>query len=253
MERPDQDVIALLAKTLEQSKRSSSVRLPIEFARDRRSEVPSPPLAQIMRRGGDLRLKVYLTIVMKATKAPHSTVVSSADLAAMLGLQDPQRAGSRRVSKAINDLAALGLLKREGKPGYIPQTTVLDPIGSGEAWDVNTLKSPYLTLPIELWRRGWLLALSGRAIALLIVLREVTAGRADNTGWTPGIRKRQYGFSDDTWTRALDELVACGLVDVSVKVERFNSEPRRRNIYKLYIDRIRDTDPGTWTVSQPAS
>ena len=98
IERPPQEAIDRLENAVDKSKRLSSVRLPQTFARDRLSKDPLPPLAELMQGGGEVRLKALLTVLMMATKAPHSRKVSSKDMSAMLNLRDPVSAGARRVS-----------------------------------------------------------------------------------------------------------------------------------------------------------
>jgi hypothetical protein len=242
--RPSQEAIDRLEKAVDKSKRHSSVRLPQGFARDRQSKDPLPPLADLMRGGGEVRLKVMLTVLMMATKPPHSRKVGSKDLAAMLNLRDPDAAGAHRVNKAFRDLEDRNLMRRDREPGYVPQATVLDPTGSGEGWNALKLPRPYITLPIDLWRRGWFIALSGRALAILIILRELTHGRTRNGAYVDGIRKRQYGLSDDTWTRGTKELRDAGLLEVEEEVFSSYGEPRKRNVYTLHLDRLRDFDPG---------
>lgn len=252
-ERPPQEAVERLEKAVAGSKRSRSVRLPQGFARDQTQKDPSPPLAALMYGGGEIRLKVLLTTLMMATKAPHSRKVASKDMAAMLNLRDPERAGARRVSKAYTDLEARSLVQVDRKPGYVPTMTVLNPAGTGKGWDALKLKGTYITLPIDLWRRGWFIALSGRALALLIILRELTQGRTSNGAWVDGIRKRQYGLSDDTWTRGTQELRAAGLLEVKEDVYSSQGEPRRRNVYILHLDRLEKFDPGgfeEWRASQ---
>lgn len=253
VERPPQEAIERLEKAVEGSKRHSSVRLPQAFARDRVSKEPLPPLAVLMQGGGEVRLKSMLTVLMMATKAPHARKVASKDLAAMLALRDPEEAGARRVRKAFKDLEGHSLARSERVPGYVPTVTVLDPAGSGKTWDAMKLSRPYITLPIGLWRRGWLIALSGRALAVLIILRELTHGRTSNAAWVDGIRKRQYGLSDDTWTRGTQELREAGLLDVKEQVFSSQGEPRRRNLFTLHLDRLDAFDPGgfkEWQESQ---
>jgi hypothetical protein len=244
VERPPQEAIDRLEKAVDGSKRKTSVRLPQLFARDRVSKDPVPPLADLMQGGGEVRLKALLTTLMMATKPPHSRKVSSKDLAAMLNLNDPDGAGARRVNKAFSDLEALNLVRRDREPGYVPETTVLDPAGTGKEWSDLKLSKPYITLPIALWRRGWIIALSGRALAVLIILRELTHARVKDEAWVDGIRKRQYGLSDDTWTRGAKELREAGLLDIKEQVFSFQGEPRRRNLYTLHLDRLPAFDPG---------
>ncbi len=188
-------------------------------------------------RGGATDLKVYLTVRMIATKAPHDTKLSAKDLATMLDFRDAEGAGARRVAAAIRRLDTAKLIEREVRPGLTPKLVVLDPIGTGKRWDDSKLRNPYITVPVSLWRKGWFIALSGRAVALLVILRELTGGRSKGA-WADGIRKRQYGFSEDTWTRATKELVERGLLEVEVHTYSSHGEPRRRNFYKLRLNNL---------------
>lgn len=245
LDRPAQEAIDLLEKAVDRSKRRSGVRLPLGFARNSKDEKPVPPLAKLLRGGGEVRIKVFLTVLMMATKYPHSTTVASKDMAAMLNLNDPEVAGARRVSKAFKDLSTEGLVRRQTDPGHVPVTTVRHPDGSGKIWDIDKENAKtYITLPPELWRRGWLIALSGRAIAVLIILREATGGRPGSRAWVPGIRRKQYGISADTWTRGSSELCEAGLLDVELKTYADHGEPRQRNVYTLHLDRLGHFDPG---------
>lgn len=251
IERPAQEAIDCLTQAVLRSKRASTVRFPQQFARDRQGKNPDPPLARLLRGHGEVRLKVFMTVLMMATAAPHAKKVAAADLATMLDLPDPQKAGSRRVNKAFRDLVEMGLVARTVEPGHVPETKVLDPAGSGEGWSDLKLPNPYITMPVALWRRGWFVALSGRAIALLVVLRELTNGRsAPNGTWVDGIRKRQYGLSDDTWTRSVAELREAGLLEVREHIQPSRGEPRRRNLYTLRLERLENFDPGDVPVSE---
>ena len=247
-ERPPQETLETMRKALDRSKRTSSVRLPIEFARDRTTEYPQPPLAYMLRGGGH-QLPTYLAILMMATKVPHSTKVSTTSLAAMLHPEGVTDAGRRRIAKEIKDLESRvpPLLRVDRPRGKVPEITVLHPNGSGREWSVSDLPKPYLTLPIELWRNGWALMLSPRALGLFIILRELTHGRAGDAAWVDPIRKKQYGLSNDTWTRATGELVRTGLLEVSEEVLMWQGEPRRRNLYKLQVGFLQAAMPGDFS------
>jgi hypothetical protein len=233
------DAVDRLERALKRSKRISSVRLPQGFARQLMVGAGAPPLVRTMRggRGGATELKVYLTVRMIATEAPHDTKVAATELARMLDFPQPDGAGARRVTAALRRLEASKLIERELRPGLTPKVFVLEPTGTGARWDDSKLKNPYITLPVGLWRKGWFIALSGRALALLIILRELTGGRSKG-GWADGVRKAQYGFSEDTWTRATKELVDRGLLEVEVHTYSSSGEPRRRNLYRLRLDNL---------------
>lgn len=238
------DAVDRLEGALKRSQRMSSVRLPQGFARQLTINAENPPLVRIMQggRGGETNLKVYLTVRMIATSAPHDTKLPAKELATMLDFPDPEGAGARRVTAAIRRLETAKLIKREVRPGLTPKVVVLDPTGTGKRWDDSKLRSPYITVPVSLWRKGWFIALSGRALSLLVILRELTGGRSKGA-WADGIRKRQYGFSEDTWTRATKELVARGLLSVEVHTYSSYGEPRQRNLYQLRLDNMKDYAP----------
>jgi len=229
------EAVQRLEKAVTKSQRSRSVRFPIDFVRG-----DDPPLARMMRggQGGESRLRVYLLIRMIATAAPHDVPITATDIASCLGFPDPSVVGARRVNSALKVLASNDhrLVAIEAPPGRTRTIKILRPDGSGEEWNDADLKAPYVTLPIALWKKGWLLALSGRALAIFIVLRELTGGRKTKGAWADGIRKRQYGFSDDTWTRATEELRDRGLLTVERETYQSQGEPRQRNVYQLHLD-----------------
>ncbi|WPO88874.1 hypothetical protein SCB71_21190 (plasmid) [Herbiconiux sp. KACC 21604] len=188
---------------------------------------------------------MLITTLMMATRPPHDTKVSAKELAEMLHLPDPESAGSRRVNKAFADLQENELVRRERNPGHVPSTVVLFPGGGGEEWDDTKLQEGYITLPIELWERGWIVTLSGTAIALLVILRELTGGRSAPRGiYVEAHRKREYGLSDDTWTKGTKELREAGLLRIIEEVETSRGEPRRRNLHTLLLDNLKNYHPG---------
>lgn len=48
-----------------------------------------------------------------------------------------------------------------------------------------------------------------------------------------GFRKRQYGMSDDTWTRATKELDELGLLTITV--EPWGDDERMRRVRRRYL------------------
>lgn len=246
IEQPSGDVLAQLQNAVRLSKRTRSVRVPQAFVRDLVRTEPATPLAEVMQGHGETRLKVLLTTLMQATAPPHAIKVRPKELAGMLGFRDPDGAGVRRVNSAFKSLEELKLVRRDRKAGHVPNTTVLNPDGSGEEWDDTKLVAGhYVSLPIDFWRRGWIVALSGRGIALFLILREATGGRKTAGAWIPGTRKRQYVLSEDFWADATMELVEAGLLDVDAKTFSYQGEPRRRNQYILHSDRIGQFDAGS--------
>jgi hypothetical protein len=111
---------------------------------------------------------------------------------------------------------------------------LLYPDGEGKEWP-RIEKGRYVTIPIELWTKGWILKLNGRSLAVYMALLELTGGTQAGEGrFLPGERKRQYGLSDDTWTRATRELQDLGLLVVESEMYGdYELEMRVRKRYRL--------------------
>ena len=74
-----------------------------------------------------------------------------------------------------------------------------------------------MNLPVAFWKNGWIVRLSGRAIALLLILKDVVGGRDPQQGVyvRPDNARLQYGLSEDTWSRGVKELKEAGLIVVT--------------------------------------
>jgi hypothetical protein len=228
-----------LRRAVERAKRKQSVGLPIGFVRG-----PSAPLQEMLRggRGGGVRVALYLTLVMRATKEPYTlSAMPAASYARLLGLHEPATLGARRISQAMKWLTEKRLiLVDEAGRGRPPIITVLDPAGGGGRRQAREAR--YITIPIEMWSQGWIAVLSGRALAMYVVLRELTGGRPAGAS-ADRHRKSEYGLSDDTWARACSELESHDLlvVDQWVDVVEFG-RTRTRNRYQL-VDEGLKRDP----------
>ena len=145
----------------------------------------------------------------------------------------PQDTGPRQINDALKWLEKEGLVRRDHQPGKPAELTLLKPDGSREEWGAQN-ESRWVTIPIEMWRAGWILRLNGRCLAVYVALRELTGGRAEEGGVMDGYRKAQYGMSNDTWTRASRELESLGLLTVVPEVYGDDDwNKRRRNRYRL--------------------
>jgi hypothetical protein len=214
------------------SKRAASVQFPVEFVRSSNDEPPM--LAQLMAggQGGGVRLKLYLTLAMQATRPPRTVAPrTSAGYARLLDL--PEQSGSRRVNEALKWLSSKQLIDRTPRAGKPAQITLLQPDGSGEEW-TTIGGSRWVTLPIQLWDAGWIFQLSPRALAAYVALRELLGGNKHPDGqFMDGFRKRQYGMSDDTWTRATKELVELKLLTITI--EPWGDDERMRRVRRRYL------------------
>lgn len=230
------DAKRLMAAAVTRSKRSSSVQLPIAFARVPDGQTPLKHIQQDGR-GEGLRLRLFLLMVMMATAAPHRLrpYVAPA-FAKTLDLADPEKEGARRVNQSQRWLAQYNYISRDTtqRPMVV---TILNCDRSGTPWSGASGKR-WITVPLELWTNGWILELSGRGLALYIVLRELTGGKAAGAS-VPGRRRKEYGLSYETWKRGCDELEELGLLQV--ERERVSDDEDwglqvHRNVYRLIPD-----------------
>lgn len=227
-----QDALDVLRNAVDRSRRNSTVQLPIDFVRDP-MEAPTP-LKRIASdgRGQGLRLRLYLSMTMLATAEPrHLRPYPAAAYAMMLALPDPEGQGARRVNQAQRWLRDEGFIQRV-ENGTHPAHITLLPIPARGDWGGR-----WITLPITLWSNGWIQVLSGRALTLYVVLRELTGGRPKGDT-ADGRRKRQYGLSDETWARGSEELVNLGLAEVKRVIDGSDAFSRRqpRLKYRLIDD-----------------
>lgn len=236
------DALAKLKTAVDRAKRSATVQFPVVFVRREEAE---PLLSQLMRggRGGEVRLRLYLTLRMQATRHPYKLPARTArGLASMLNL--PEDTGPRQINAALNWLEKNQLLRRDRETGKPSQITLLKPDGSGEEWPAISERR-WVTIPIELWTKGWILRLNGRCLAVYVALRELTGGKGAEGEVMVGHRKVQYGMSDDTWTRATKELEDLGLL--TAKPEVYGDDDwnrRRRKRYRLM--NLADLDSPPW-------
>lgn len=230
----DRNSLDVMRSAVERSKRVSTVQLPIDFARNPLEE--PTPLKRIGSdgRGQGLRLKLYLSMTMLATREPYDLrPYPAAAYATMLGLDDPEGQGARRVNQAQRWLRDHGFIQRI-ENGTHPPHIVLLPLAQQFDWNGR-----WITLPLGLWSNGWIHVLSGRALTIYVVLRELTGGRPDGDT-ADGRRKRQYGLSDETWARGTAELQELGLAEVARVIDRSDPFVRRqpRLRYRLEVDAI---------------
>jgi hypothetical protein len=170
-----------------------------------------------------------------AVSAPYDIQpIPARSWAAVIGLDDPERNGARRINDAIDWLARHKFLvsdRRRGTPGSV---RLLSQAGTGASFTRPTVSDRYVKVPLGLWDQGWIARLSGTALALLIVLIDVQAGRAQPQWISPARARRHYDLSPDTWTKGVRELKAFDLVLVSKRPQGDIFDYRRmRNVYSV--------------------
>lgn len=229
-----------LERIIQRSKRFSGLQLPPGFVRD--PDDFDPPIAKMLRggHGGEVRLKLYLTMALLAGQAPYKiNPISARTWATALGLPSPETKGARRVADALNWLAHKDhpMISLDRVAGAPPTVQLLSATGNGKTWIRPT--APYVTLPLSYWTSRWVWRLSGSASALLIVLLDEQGRRKGSAAAFSGQDKKLRGISDDTWTRATKELVFHGLIEV--QRDTFGEEldwRRSRNSYVVLKEHL---------------
>lgn len=219
-----------------------------------------PPLAALLRgggRGGQVRLKTYLSLLWVSAAPPFETAFSSRGLAALLGLEDPETRGRRRVQVAVRDLAERRLIETARHSGLSTTTRLLREDGSGEPYSLpsttyNRLNSSgagaeelrqhlYFKIPSAVWTSGSFARLSGAGVAMMLVLlAEYRRTSGDGVWFSPDRADRVFQLAPVTRTKGLKELRRLNLVKVRQQAvsERggYLDVQRWRNVYTLTLD-----------------
>lgn len=243
---PSAESQQMLDSLVRQSRRTVGVPFAQDFVRRPRGaklSEPPPPLARLLRggQGGEVRLKLYLTISLRAVSPPYDigTAIPARAWAQALDLPDPTRNGARRVNDAIDWLAEHKFIvseRRKGTPGAV---RLLNQNGSGGPFTRPSGATRYVQLPLAIWRQGWIVGLSGTALALLIILLDLQSGRPDRQWVSPREAKLRYDLSADTWTKGTHELERVGLLSIFKQSQGDVFDYRRtRNAYWVNEDQL---------------
>ncbi|MFI6900228.1 hypothetical protein ACIBKY_03145 [Nonomuraea sp. NPDC050394] len=216
----------------------------------------SPPLANLLRgggRGGQLRLKLYLSLLWLSAKEPYDSSLPARAWAALLGLADHETRGVRRVQEAIRDLESHNLISVRDRGGHPSVLTLLDENGQGQAYltpsDVySRLQSlnaqpeqlrphRYFRIPSALWTQGHIARLGGPGISMLLVLLCEQREAGNDVWFSPRVAKERFDLSPSTRSQGLQELRDLNLVDTRMKVTSedgtYITFQRRRNVHRL--------------------
>ncbi|SDI98343.1 hypothetical protein SAMN04488693_1412 [Arthrobacter subterraneus] len=219
----------------------------------------NPPLARLLRggRGGEVRLKLELSFLWFAVNPPHDLSYPARVWALLLGLDDPEGRGTRRVRQAMSALEAAELIWIRTSPGQPSRITLLDEGGSGDPYKLpgdaynkargtgNEWRHRYIQVPDTLWTNGWIATLSGAAVAMLLVLFAELGQRDHRTvdlWFSPSHAQKIYAISEDTRSKGLRELRGAGLISARKKpASRDALDFRRlRNTYRLELDKLNE-------------
>ena len=241
----------LLADAVKKSGRRHTVQLAEAFARVQKADQSSTGLSDLFALG-EVPMKLYLTLVMLTRKPPHELfrMVPDHYWAELLGYEelndaDPiPGAGTRRIKRAFTVLQSAG-------PNGTSMVTRTPIRGKGAKIAVPIhppipIQAPWITIPLELWSRGWINVMSGRALFVYLCLRLVLAGRPDGEGaHVSSWDRERLAIKEDTWQRGVSELERLGLVRTAtarVAVDRWTTDLRQRKVYYLNNQVLMDTD-----------
>jgi hypothetical protein len=211
-------------------------------------------------RGGQVRLKLTLSFLWFQTHGSEAVPLEypAQAWADLLGLEQPQGAGGRRINEALRWLERHNFIKVEARPGYGNRITVLNETGKGTDYTppgraANLLRDTaqakehfYVQLPAEVWTNGYMATFSGAGLAFyLILLDQYGPGKISDPSpvwFSPKVFKERYALSDDTRTKGMKELRDLGLITISrqpINPDDFDIE-RIRNTYTLNVESLNE-------------
>lgn len=224
-----------------------------------------PPLAALVRgggRGGQLRLKLYLSLLWVCASEPFEASMPARAWAALLGLPDPDDRGVRRIHEATRDLRDRELIQVRDRGGYPNALILLDESGSGEPYRspaslYNQLRNvqanrdrlrphQYFKIPSSIWTEGYIQRLGGPGMAMLLVL--LCKRVADNDVWfSPAVAHERFALAPSTRSAGLQQLRTEGLITTRSEVisedGNYISFQRRRNVHRLTIPEPTSPEP----------
>jgi hypothetical protein len=256
-----QETAAILAERV----RYRDAQLRRSFVRRGKSTKPTP-LMQMLRggRGGEVRLKFYLSCLWIAVAPPHEVTYPARTWATLLGLPDPTVKGARRINDAAAWLEEAGYIRLQSGRGVPSTVRLLSETGNGRPYTLPGVKIQALAarkepitrhiydkVPHLLWTNGWMPALSGPALACLLVLltlpRTAEGESAARGVWfTTSLLEDRYDMSDDTRQRGMRSLAQLGLIEKKSKVLARTSADfqRARSEYRLLLPRLAEPPLG---------
>ncbi|GAA1356120.1 hypothetical protein GCM10009636_24870 [Arthrobacter koreensis] len=247
-----------LAKRLdEDSGRRKAIPIRKSFVRVEKGADTPPPLAELVKRGGrggGVIVKLYLALVWRCSGGDFDTDISARTWANLLGLEDPNIKGARRIAKAIKILEECKLISvspRRGEPSVI---TLLDESGDKSPYDLPSTsyatkklrRDIYFKVPTTLWTEGFIQRMSAPAMTMLLILLaeqsgDVSPGESDGkeVWWSTERFPQQYFVSPSMRSRGTKDLRDLNLLYVqraSVAPPGNNrtfARERVRNVYRL--------------------
>jgi hypothetical protein len=246
------------------------------FVRSRAGEAPKLSVLYSGPSGGGrsgyVSIKVLLSLLWKTSKPPFQTVMTAPALAELLDLPDPRGNGARRVRDALKALAAANLIRLVPRPGTSPLIQLMNETGNGEEYSLPSTSyvrsqrtkpnqepvtdpNLYFQLPAELWTEGFLQALKGPGLVMLLILLSEQANK--NAVWFSGTEFiDRYRISPSTRTKGTKELVDLGMLTLtSVPLPETwggSTFEQQRRRYEYRLKGVINQLPNGETASTPA-
>lgn len=195
-------------------------------------------------RGGKTRVALYLSLIWVASGGEHTSDRPARFWAALLGLADPDGAGSRVVRSTWRELEARRLvaITPGDHSGATPVVRLLREDGSGEAYTIpdGSPGETYRRIPEFAWRRLFAepdLTGAGLTMYLVAVRTAYRARQIDDLTFPSDYFRREYGLGESTRKNGLRNLCRLGVLEPHLRrVDDFgdpSQRARRRTTYDI--------------------
>ncbi|MFT4083903.1 MAG: hypothetical protein QM638_15080 [Nocardioides sp.] len=230
------------------------IEIPMRMAFVRNDDPDTkPPLARLIiagGRGGAVPLKLYLALIWRCSAEPFETDILARHWAELLGLEEPATLGARRVTRALDLLAKLDLVKLTKRRGESTIVRLLEESGSGAPYTLPSTayalaETPeekalhrYFKVPPQLWTNGDIQLMSAAAFAMLLVFSAERNVDGRRTWWSTERFPRLFNLSPSVRSQGTAELEDRGLISVKKQLVTNTPAPtftrqRVRHTYKL--------------------
>lgn len=217
------------------------------------------PLSRLVRaggRGGLVAIKLYLALLWRCSTSPYRTTKPGRAWATLLGLDDPEGNGARRIAAAVKTLQEARLIEVAYEPGRGNTITVLDESGDGSEYflpstayarasagrggDAQRQHNIYFKIPSRLWTEGDIQSLKVPGLVMLLILLAEQADQGDPVWFATDTFPARYRISHKTRAAGTRELVRRQLLTVDREAlpdipGRVFDRQRYRNRYKVTL------------------
>lgn len=225
------------------------------------------PLASLMSsrsgpgggRGGRTRVALYLSLLWVAAGGDHSSERPASFWAELLGLSDPDGAGSRVVRSTWRELETRGFvtLTPGDQSGAVPTVRLLREDGSRKEYSIPAGEGgdTYRRVPQSAWQHLLHEAdLTGAGLAMYLVALRLAdrAQRVDRLVFPASYIRDEYGLGESTRKSGLRNLVDLGVLDpMPARLDEFGDMGRARRRRYVYDVMPEYVDPRPTTQGKP--